>query len=213
MKPLRVVWLAVAGGLSVLAACAGQTFIYNATLSSSYRPTDYGYGAGGRDLTTVIVGNPFAIDQATLDAKLLAILNSRPTLLQPTHFTTTPGPSARPAYRAVFYFNTAIVTYNRLCGDPAAVPKANLESEIRLTAAFCAYGGFRSSVTGELDGVTDVDDPRLEKLVGADADPSLPADRSERGKGQPDVPDRSCARSGRGPRIGFSRCRRRAGGA
>jgi hypothetical protein len=166
MKRLRVAWLAVAGALSVLSACAGQSFIYNSTLSSSYRPTDYGYGAGGRDLTTVIVGNPFAIDQAALDTKLLAILNSRPTLLQPTHFTTTPGPSARPAYRAVFYFNTAIVNYNRLCGDPAAVPKANLESKIRLTAAFCAYGGFRSSVTGEIDGITDIDDPRFAKMVG-----------------------------------------------
>jgi hypothetical protein len=166
MRPLRILGPAATGLLSILAACAGQTFIYNSTLSSSYRPTDYGYGAGGRDLTTVIVGNPFAIDQATLDAKLLAILNSRPTLLQPTHFTTTPGPSARPAYRAVFYFNTQIVTYNRLCGDPAAVPKAKLESKIRLTAAFCYYQGFRSSVTGEIDGVTDVDDPRFEKLIG-----------------------------------------------
>ncbi len=83
MKSPWTVGPALAGGLSILAACSSQTFVYDTKLSSSYRPIEYGYGAGGRDLTTVIVGNPFAIDQSMLDAKLVSQLNSHPTLLQP----------------------------------------------------------------------------------------------------------------------------------
>ena len=86
----------------LFAACAGQSLIYHNMISPAYRPYVYGYGAGRRDLTTIIVGNPFDIDQAELETRLVAMLNESPTFLQPTNFTTTPGPSARPQYRAVF---------------------------------------------------------------------------------------------------------------
>ena len=160
---MRIAVLAAAGLL--LAACAGQSLIYNNMLSPAYRPYDYGYGAGRRDLTTIIVGNPFDIDQAELETRLVAMLNESPTFLQPTNFTTTPGPSARPQYRAVLLFNRATVLPNRICRGPDRVPVAELGETMRLIAVFCRYGGFLSQVTGELEGVTGIDDPRFRRLI------------------------------------------------
>jgi hypothetical protein len=152
--------------LVLLAGCAGQSTIYNTMIGPGYRPYLYGYGAGRRDLTTVILGNPFDIDKEQLDTKLVAMLNESPTFLQPTHFTTTPGPSARPQFKAVILFNRAIVLPNQVCRSPEQVPVADLGSTLRLSATFCQYGGYLSTVTGELQGVTGIDDPRFHQLIG-----------------------------------------------
>lgn len=152
------------GGL-LLTACAGQSTIYNEMISPAYRPYEYGYGAGRRDLTTIIVGNPFEIDQTELEARLVAMLNESPTFLQPTHFTTTPGPSARPQYRAVMLFNRQIVLPSVACRAPERVPVAELGDTMRLTALFCRYGGYLSTVTGELRSVSGIDDPRFHRLI------------------------------------------------
>jgi hypothetical protein len=160
---MRYAALIAAGVL--LAACAGQSVIYNNSISSAYRPYDYGYGAGRRDLTTIIVGNPFDIDQAELETRLVAMLNESPTFLQPTNFTTTPGPSARPQYRAVLLFNRAIVLPTQICRSPDSVPVAALGATMRLTAVFCRHHGFLSKVTGELENVSGIDDPRLRRLI------------------------------------------------
>jgi hypothetical protein len=149
----------------LVAACAGQSLIYNNMISAAYRPYDYGYGAGRRDLTTLIVGNPFDIDQAELETRLVAMLNESPTFLQPTNFTTTPGPSARPQYRAVFLFNRQIVLPAAACRAPEKVPVADLGQTTRLTALFCRHRGFLSTVTGELNGVTGIDDPRFHRMI------------------------------------------------
>jgi hypothetical protein len=160
----RIALLAASGWL--LAACAGQSTIYNNMLSSAYRPYEYGYGAGRRDLTTIIVGNPFDIDQAELNTRLVAMLNESPTFLQPTHFTTTPGPSARPQYRAVFLFNRQIVLPGLACRAPEQIPAAELGATTRLVAVFCRYGGYLSTVTGELRNVTGIDDPNFRRMIG-----------------------------------------------
>jgi hypothetical protein len=157
--------VAAACALMLVAACAGQSIVYNNMISAAYRPYDYGYGAGRRDLTTLIVGNPFDLDQAELETRLVAMLNESPTFLQPTNFTTTPGPSARPQYRAVFLFNRQIVLPAVACRAPEQIPGAELGDTTRLTAVFCRYGGFLSTVTGELEGVTGIDDPRFYRLI------------------------------------------------
>jgi hypothetical protein len=158
--------VAVGLGLAALAGCAGQSTIYNSMISSGYRPYLYGYGAGRRDLTTIVLGNPFGIDEQQMTDRLLAKFNARPTLLQPTHFTTTPGPSARAEFKAVMLFNRAIVLPNAVCRAPDQVPVAELGPTMRLTVIFCHYAGYLSAVTGELENVTDIDDPRLETLIG-----------------------------------------------
>lgn len=149
----------------LLAACAGQSTIYNNMISAAYRPYDYGYGAGRRDLTTIIVGNPFDIDQPELETQVVAMLNESPTFLQPTNFTTTPGPSARPQYRAVLLFNRQTVLPTVACRAPEQIPVAELGETTRLTAVFCRHGGYLSTVTGELEGVTGIGDPRFHRLI------------------------------------------------
>ena len=151
-------------GLLMLAGCAGDSKIYNEMISSAYRPYLYGYGAGRRDLTTIIVGNPFDIDQEQLDARLVTMLNESPTFLQPTNFTTTPGPSARREFEAVILLNRAIVLPNQVCRGPDRVPVADLGPTLRVSATFCR-GGYLSTVTGELRDVTGIDDPRLRTLI------------------------------------------------
>jgi hypothetical protein len=165
MSRFLSVAVAVAVVLAALVGCAGQSTIYNSMISSAYRPYLYGYGAGRRDLTTVVLGNPFDLDQQQMEDRLLAKLNARPTLLQPTHFTTTPGPSARPEFKAVLLFNRAIVLPNQVCRAPDQVPVAELGATMRLTATFCR-GGYLSTVTGELENLTDIDDPRFDQLIG-----------------------------------------------
>jgi hypothetical protein len=160
---MRIAVLVAAGLL--LAACAGQSIIYNEMISAAYRPYEYGYGAGRRDLTTVIVGNPFDIDRAELETRLVAMLNESPTFLQPTNFTTTPGPSARPQYRAMLLSNRALALPNQICRSPESVPVAELGETMRLTAVFCRRGGFLSTVTGELEAVDGIDDPRFRRLI------------------------------------------------
>jgi hypothetical protein len=166
MRRLVRAAMAATIGVVALAGCAGQSTIYNSMISNAYRPYLYGYGAGRRDLTTVVLGNPFGLDQQQMEERLLAKFNARPTLLQPTHFTTTPGPSARPEFKVVLLFNRAIVLPNAVCRAPDRVPVADLGPTMRLTATFCHYGGYLSTVTGELENVTDIDDPRFEKLIG-----------------------------------------------
>lgn len=157
-------WLAVVLGVACgLAGCSRVT--YNAMISPAYRPYVYGYGAGRRDLATVIRGNPFDLAQEQFEARLLDKLNSRPTMLQPTHFTATPGPSARPEFKAVFLINAEIRLANRICRNPDAAPPADLGTTIRITAVFCRYRGFLTTVTGEVQGVEQIDDPRFDALL------------------------------------------------
>jgi hypothetical protein len=148
-----------------LVACAGQSTIYNDQIGPAYRPYLYGYGAGRRDLTTVILGNPFDIGQGELDTKLVTMLNESPTFVQPTNFTTTPGPSARPEFRAVILLNRAIVLPNQVCRSPKQVPVADLGSTLRVSATFCQRGGYLSTVTGELQDANGIDDPRLRTMI------------------------------------------------
>ena len=156
-------WFVVIGGL--LLGCADQSLIYNVQLSPAYNRTEYGYGAGRRDLTTVIYGDPFQLGEEPFQAQFIEVLNRHQSILQPTHFTTTPGPSARPIYRAVFLFDRAIVTPTRVCTAPESVPPVDLGDTVRVTAGFCRRGGYLSSVTGEVK-VSSLDDPRFGDMIG-----------------------------------------------
>jgi hypothetical protein len=148
----------------LLGGCADQTLVYNEQLSPAYRPTEYGYGAGRRDFTTVIQGDPFRLGEQEFQEQFVALLNRHQPILQPTHFTTTPGPSARPIYRAVFLFNSKAVLPNQMCAVPLNVPAVELDKTVRLTAVFCRWQGYLSTVTGEVE-VDSIDDPRFESMI------------------------------------------------
>jgi hypothetical protein len=160
---MRYGWISLATVL-LLGGCANQTRVYNEQLSPAYRPTEYGYGAGGRDFTTVILGNPFQLGEQAFQEQFVALLNRTQPILQPTHFTTTPGPSARPIYRVVFLFNREDVLPNRMCAQPLEVPAVDLGKTVRVTAAFCRWQGYLSMVTGEVQADR-IDDPKFESMI------------------------------------------------
>ena len=124
------------------------------------------------------------------------MLNESPNFLQPTHFTTTPGPSARPEYRAVFLFNRQIVLPGLACRAPEQIPAVDLGATTRLVAVFCQQGGYLSTVTGELQGVTGIDDPRLRQLIGQMVPLLFPPIDPTRGRQQHALPDRRGCLSG-----------------
>lgn len=161
---MRCPWLGLAA-VFLLVGCTGQTLVYNEQLSPAYRPSEYGYGAGRRDFTTVIQGDPFQLGEETFQEQFVDLLNRHQPILQPTHFTTTPGPSARPIYRAVFLFNSQHVLPNRLCREPLDVPAVDLGKTVRVTAAFCRWQGYLSTVTGEVEAES-IDDPKFARLIG-----------------------------------------------
>jgi hypothetical protein len=160
---MRAIWISLT--VLLLGGCAGQPLVYNEQLSFAYRPTEYGYGAGRRDFTTVIQGDPFQLGEQQFQEQFVALLNRNQPILQPTNFTTTPGPSARPIYRAVFLFNTQGVLPNQLCAVPLDVPAVDLGKTVRVTAAFCRWQGYLSTVTGEVEAAS-IDDPRFESMIG-----------------------------------------------
>ena len=88
----------------------------------TYRPQLFNYAAGGRDLTVEAIGNPFAgrgIDDQEFPDLVTMLMQGR-NLGQTTHFTTTPGPTARSSYKVVVVFDPVEpATYRSLCEGEA----------------------------------------------------------------------------------------------
>jgi hypothetical protein len=158
-------WWISAIAVFTLVGCAGQTLVYNTQLSPSYRPTEFGYGAGQRDLTTVVHGDPFPGSEQQFQAAFVALLNRHQPILQATHFTLTPGDSARPIYRAVYLLDYAHAIPDHICHKRLDIEPVDLGSTVRVTAAFCWRESYLSTVTGEVEA-DGIDDPKFESLIG-----------------------------------------------
>ena len=168
MRRLRSALIIGLGLVLLLSSCANQTRIYRNTVTTNYRPAEYGYGAGRRDLLTVIRGDPFGLGQQRFEAAMIEVLARHPPRPQPTNFTTTPGPSARLAYRAVFLFDAPpAVLDRRLCRQPVEdLPQVEIGEALRITAAFCRNQGLLTAVAGDIPGgLTGIDDPKFDDLI------------------------------------------------
>jgi len=159
-----ILWLAA--GL-LLAGCGSGPRLYNHAVHIGYSPTEFGYGAGRRDLKTVIRGDPLGLGEEAFAAAVVEALNRHPPSPQPTHFTLEPGESAREAYRAVLLFDAPPgVLPGAICREPPDVPVVETEDEVRVAAAFCRYRGALTRVTGEAYRISGVDDPAFDRLIG-----------------------------------------------
>lgn len=167
MRRFRSALIIGAGLVLLLSSCANQTRIYRNTVTTNYRPAEYGYGAGRRDLMTVVRGDPFGLGEQQFEAAMIEVLARHPPRPQPTNFTTTPGPSARLAYRAVFLFDAPPALLDRhLCRLPLDVPRVETGEAVRITAAFCRNQGLLTAVTGDVrGGVVGIDDPKFDALI------------------------------------------------
>ncbi len=115
MRRVRASMVAVLVGALLIAGCAGQPVLYNHFINSGYSPTEFGVGAGRKDLRTVLSGDPFGVGDAEFAAATIAILNRHQPFLQPTHFTTTPGENASPRHRMVLIFDQPRIPVFQLC--------------------------------------------------------------------------------------------------
>lgn len=158
-----------------LTACAGaSTFDTGRTIVNGPR-TSFAELAGGRDLTTIVVGNPFAIDDEAFGRSVAGILNDRNSRA-PTNFTTTPGPSARIGDAIVLVFNaTGGVRASDLCRDPRTIETAPGTAPISMQMVFCANGSAISGRKGRLPGATGPDDPAFQQFLGLGLSLSQPS--------------------------------------
>ncbi len=153
-----------------LASCtSGGTFGWPDQIGS-HIDSSFNYGAGGRDFSTVVVGNPFGGDATAFGRSVASTLTARNTF-QPINFTNEPGPSARRQYRLVLLFNSERrVVGNALCADSAALSVAPSTSEkVTIHAAFCNGPVAMRAIEGSIRGVIGPDDPRFEKFLAETA--------------------------------------------
>ena len=141
----------------------------------------FNYGVGGRDLSTVVVGNPFGGDAAAFGRSVASTLTAHNTF-QPINFTTEPGPSARLQYRLVLLFNSERrVVGNALCADSAALSVAPSTSDkVTIHAAFCNGPLAMRAILGSIRGLTGSDDPRFEQFLAETASLLFHTTRSSR---------------------------------
>ena len=133
----RHYWKLVLGLALVTTACADISRVSDTQFQGEYHATLVDYAAGGRDLHTVVVGDPFG-EGALFAQRVTAILTER-HVRDHTNFTAEPGPSARLQYKLVLFFNPArSVTPNALCRDPDALESRSATTqEVELQMAFC----------------------------------------------------------------------------
>lgn len=161
---------------SGLGGCVGAPKTYGETVRSSYSPTEFGYGAGRRDLWTQFRGDPFELGDEEFQARMIDILASHPPKPQPTNFTTTPGESADTDYRVVFLFDPPKSFLNGdLCRLPLRLPKGEGGTKpFQAAAAFCRNQGVLTAVRGSLDLAAGTDDPAFDALIGQMVDELFP---------------------------------------
>ena len=149
-----------------LAACANAgTFDTGRTITNGPR-VSFAELAGGRDFNTIVVGNPFAIDDAAFGRAVATTLNQRNGKAR-TNFTTEPGPSAEAGDAIVLAFNvTGGVRATDLCRDPLSTPTAPGTAPITMQMVFCAGGSPISGRRGRLPGATGPDDPSFQNFLG-----------------------------------------------
>ena len=129
-----------------------------------------------RDLWTQFRGDPFGLGDEAFQAGMIELLAHHPPKPQPTNFTTTPGENADTDYRVVFLFDPPkTLLRTRLCRLPLKVQKgAGGPQPLHVAAAFCRNEGVLTSVRGQLDAATGLDDPAFDALIGQMVDALFP---------------------------------------
>jgi hypothetical protein len=174
--------------LAAVLAVMSVTFLggCSSTMTQAYLhrsgvPNSFAYAAGARDMTVVVVGNPFAVPKGELDRFVADAMQGRnhgPV----THFTTTPGDSARPGYRIVVALNTPMAfDAHDACGDVGTIPAAPPTERLRAVMAFCAKDTILSEVTGSVPHTLRPGDGKFGELIGAMTWELVPVDDPDSG--------------------------------
>ena len=166
--------------VSLMTACAGPT-TFDQSNRQARIDSFFTYGAAGRDLRLVIVGNPFPdLAQKDFEREVESITRNVTLMRQQTRPSLEPGPSARDNYALVFAFQPrSSLSGASLCNHatPSGAP-SNDESQklllpggpsfdadrVHAIAAFCLSGRALTSVSGQTT-MASGDDPNFSALV------------------------------------------------
>jgi len=157
----------VALSVVVIGGCAGAIITQSSNdveVRSGVLST-FSYAAAGRDMRTVVIGNPFQAGKADLDRAVVAAMQNRnngPT----TTFTTTPSESAREGYSVVVAFDPPPTLPNaRLCESLDGVATEPARDRLRLVMVFCAGKSVESWVRSSAPRPSSPADPQFANLI------------------------------------------------
>lgn len=170
MKTIKTLFgvAAAAALLAVAATNPSRAFTRNEQMWSSYDPTEINGAHGGRQLPTLVTGNPFGgAQEAFAEAVVGAIRGSRGGR------PTDPAVAATAPLRVLMMFNAATLTGDRICdrSKPLAVapdtgPRAPVGSaRVELVATYCRGDRPQTQVTASLDNVSGPSDPRFQDFI------------------------------------------------
>jgi len=155
---LALAFLTLAGG------CANT--VTQAYLHRSGVPNSFAYAAGGRDMAVVVSGNPFAVTQAEVSRVVADAMQGRNHGPR-THFTVTPGETARPGYRILVALNPPVAFSTQNACGPSGIPAVPATDTVRALMIFCAKDTILSEVSGRVPATLRPLDGDFAALIGA----------------------------------------------
>jgi len=157
--------LIVGAALLVASGCA-STLVTQDHVHQTGVLSNFTYAAADRDMTTVIIGNPFNAETAAVETTITDAMQGNHHG-PPTHFTTRPSDNARPLFRVVMMFDPPpAMDSARLCREPAAPdPASAAGNRLVLLTGFCVGDELHSEVYAAVPRVRSVDDPWVRRMV------------------------------------------------
>jgi len=155
----------VAAALLVGAGCTStvvtQDQVHHVGVMSKFT-----YAAADRDMTTVIIGNPFDAEKAAVESVIVGAMQGNHHG-PPTHFTTRPSDNARPLFRVVMMFDPPpTMDSSRLCREPLEPDQGEASRDrLVLLTGFCVGDELQSEVYAAAPRVQSVDDPFVRDMV------------------------------------------------
>lgn len=157
--------------LALLAGCSAISpggVIYHTTIGVAGTNQNVTYGASGRDLRTIVIGNPTSLPQEEFAAIVRDHMQGA-NFGRPVHLVAA-DPGTRPeGYRLVLVFGSAAgVGDGTLCSEmlPAGIdPHAAPTGDVSLKAAFCTDQRPVRSLTGEAFDASDPRNPHFRRFL------------------------------------------------
>jgi hypothetical protein len=164
----RARWCVVLLGGALLLGCArADTEIRN--------PARQALAAAAEPVLMTVVGNPFAMDEARLEALISTELAAGISGMS-TQFTTSPERAAAPDPRAVVVLNPlSEPAPGTLCVAPDTIATAPATDRLRIVAAFCEGDQVLGLARTE-DAVASPTDQRFRRLLWRTATTLFPDD-------------------------------------
>jgi hypothetical protein len=168
----RARWSAVLLGGALLFGCA------RGTETEAENPARRALAAAEEPVLMTVVGNPFAMDQARLNALVSAELAEGISGLS-TQFTSSPERAAAPDPRVVVVLNPlSEPAPETLCTAPDAITSGPATDQLRIVAAFCQADQVLRFARAE-DDVASPTDQNFRRLLWRTAKILFPDDYEE----------------------------------